>query len=51
MLPVETKQYGGKTLTYWDLGGSVYRGGIMQQEKEKRYFVKYVEQTIGKNKT
>ena len=35
MLPLETKQSGGKILPHSDLrgGGSVSRGGIMQQEK------------------
>ena len=35
MLPLETKQSGGKTLPHSDLrGGSVSRGGITQQEKK-----------------
>ena len=36
MLPLETKQSGGKILPHSDLqgGGSVSRGGITQQEKE-----------------
>jgi hypothetical protein len=39
MLPLETKESGGKTLPHSVLrgeGGSVSRGGIMQQEKQDR---------------
>ena len=36
MLPLETKQSGGKLLPHSDLrGGSVSRGSITQQEKGK----------------
>ena len=45
MLPLETKQSRGKILPHSDLGevGSVSRGGITQQEKEKGHFVRYME--------
>ena len=43
MLPLETKQSGGKILPHLDLpGGSVSRGG-MHQAKERRHFVRYME--------
>jgi hypothetical protein len=39
MLSLERKESGGKLLPHSVLqGGSVSREGIMQQEKEKRYF-------------
>jgi hypothetical protein len=39
MLPLETKQSGGKTLPHLDLGGvgSVSGGDITHQEKKKIY--------------
>jgi hypothetical protein len=41
MIPLETKESGGKLLPHSVLrGGNVSRGGIMQQEKEKRHFVR-----------
>ena len=44
MLPLETKQSGDKILPHSDLrGGSVSRGGIMQQKKEKGHFARNVE--------
>ena len=43
MLPLETKQSGGKILPHSDLRGGVPRGGITQQEKEKGHFVRYME--------
>ena len=47
MLPLETKQSGGKIFPHSDLGvrggGGVSRGGITQQEKEKGHFVRYME--------
>ena len=42
LLPLDTKQSGGKLLPHSDLrGGSISRGGITQQEKG--HFVGYVE--------
>jgi hypothetical protein len=44
MNPLEAKESGGKLLLHSVLrGGSVSRGGIMQEEKEKRQFVRDVE--------
>jgi len=45
MLPLETKQSGGKLLPHPDLwgGGSVSRGGTTQQETEKGHRFRYVE--------
>jgi hypothetical protein len=44
MLPLETKQSGGKLLPQSDLwGGSVSGGSITQQAKEKGDFVRYME--------
>ena len=46
MLPLETKQSGGKILPHSELlggGGSVSRGGIKHQAKEKGHFVRNVE--------
>jgi hypothetical protein len=45
MLPLETKQSGGKLLPHSDLRGgeSVSTGSITQQKTEKENFVRYME--------
>jgi hypothetical protein len=45
MLPLETKQSGGKLLPHSDLpeGRSVSRGGITQHAKERGLFLGYME--------
>ena len=44
MLPLETKQSGGKLLPHSDLqGGSVSRGGTTQQATEKGHCFRWME--------